>query len=604
MLGRTDRRLRLVALLAALAIVAAALGARLSYWTVARSADLSARGAAQLEQTEITPAQRGTIFDRSGTTILAMTGYRDLLSAYPSELTASEADLIASRLTPLLDLGAAAAAGLRAQLRSGDPYVVLDHQLTPAQSEAIRAGLQDGSLQQLALEPQPLRIYPDPGGAPGTSLASQLLGFVNGQGQGQYGVEQRYQSALSGRPEETRGLVDIAGRPLVDAQTVIEAGQAGADLRLTIDAGLQLQLEKELYAARVADGATSASAVILSPVDGSVLAWASVPGYDANAYASVASSDPGRFVDPIVSQVYEPGSVMKMFVAAAGYGSGKIAPSTRFDDSGSLRIGQYTVYDADHRPMGVIPFEKGIAYSRNVVASRAAFTLGPSVAAAARALFATWQTFGIGAPTGVDVANEVGGLVDDPSVHPWAKIDLANRSFGQGVAVTTIQLATAFAEMANGGRSVVPHVVAAVDGQAVQEAAGRQVISAALARSLEQLMVHVVTTVPYYDAATRIPGYLVGGKTGTAQIWDPKANDWMPHTLNLSFVGFVGQDQPQAIIALRLTHVTPKILGQGVLDYPIGHDALFRRIAVDTIAALGIPPQGPGPSGPTASGQP
>ena len=590
MLGRSDRRLRLLGLLVVLVLAAGSLGARLSYWTVVRSADLSARAAAQLEHTEVTPAERGSITDRNGT-VLAMTAYRDLLSAYPAQLSAAEAERVTAGLIPILGLDAAGAAQLRATLRGDDPYVVLDRQLSPAQSEAVRAGLADGSLTELDLEPQPLRVYPDPGGAPGTSLAAQLLGFVNAAGAGQYGVEQRYQSVLAGEPRTTRGLVDIAGRPLVDAQTVVDPGQAGADLSLTIDAGLQLQLEKELYAVQVADGATQASAVILDPASGAILASASVPSYDANAYAAMAASDPGRFVDPIVSDVYEPGSVMKMFVAAAGYGSARFGPLTKFDDSGSLRIGGSVVYDADHLAMGVIPFQKGIAYSRNVVASRAAFALGPNLTQASQALYGTWRSLGIGQPTGIDVAGEAAGIVADPSVQPWASIDLANHSFGQGVAVTTIQLAAAFAAMADGGRVVTPHVVAAVDGRSVVAPAPRQVLDPKVAAQLQGLLVHVVTAVPWYEKGTHIPGYFIGGKTGTAQIWDPKAGRWLPNTYNLSFVGFVGQDRPQALIALRIAHVTPKVVAQGVLIYPIDSYVFFRRLAIDVIAALDIPPQ-------------
>lgn len=589
MLGRTDRRPRLLVLLLVLILVAGALGARLSYWTVLQSASLTRLSQNQLETTTVTPAQRGQIDDRNGA-VLAMTAYRDLLAAYPAQIDSERAASMGPILAQILGLDAAGAAQLQSQLLSKDQYVVLDRELTQTQSAAIQLGLKGGSLTELDLEPQPIRVYPDAGGAPGTTLGAQLLGFVNSQGQGQYGIEQRYQALLAGSPRKTRGLVDIAGRPLVNAQTVVDAGQAGANLRLTIDAGLQLQLEKELYTAWAADAATSVSAVVLSPVDGSVLAWASVPSYNANDYAAVAASDPGRFVDPIVSNVYEPGSVMKMFVAAAGYGSGKIKPSTVFDDSGSLRIGQYTVYDYDHKAWGPTTFQKGISYSRNVVASRAAFTLGSTVDAASQALYDAWQQLGIGQTTGVDVAGEVPGIVDDPSVQPWAKIDLANRSFGQGVAVTLLQLATSFAAMANGGHSVVPHVVATVDDQPVQLAPQTQLISPSLSSALEKLMVNVVTTVSYYKKETTIPGYLVGGKTGTAQIWDPRTNDWMPNTYDLSFVGFVGKGQPQAIIAVRLSHVLPKVIAQGVLQYPFSPEALFRRIAVDLIDAHDLPP--------------
>ncbi len=599
MLGRTDRRLRLVGLLAGFVLVAGALTARQAYWAVGRSGELSAMAAGQLQATEALPVQRGAIYDRHGN-LLATTAYQDRLAAFPAQIPPGEGSALAARLARILDLDAAAATRLRETLTGSAPYAVLARDLSEAQSAAIQAGLGDGSLTQLELDPQPVRVYPDPGGAPNTTLASQLLGFVDASGDGQYGVEQRYQTSLAGRPEVVSGLRDVAGRPMADSQVIVDPGQPGADLRLTIDASLQLQVEKELYAAWVADKAASVSAVVLDPATGATLAWASVPGYDANDYQAVADSDPGRFVDPIVGKVYEPGSVMKMFVATAAYSRGVVAAATKINDSGTLRLGRNRIDDADRRAMGWIRFEDGIAYSRNVVAARVAARLGTDTRSSSQALYATWRKLGIGAPTGVDVANELAGLVVDPSIQRWADIDLANRSFGQGMAVTPLQLAGAYSTMVNGGLRVTPHVVASVGGEAVQQARGEQVLSPALSAQLRALMVHVVTKVPWYRAGTAMPGYVVGGKTGTAQIWDAKSGDWLPNTFNFSFVGFVGTDAPAAVIAVRLDHVKPKVVRQGTFQLPITSYELFRRLAQDTVAALDLVPR-PGPASSTAT---
>jgi cell division protein FtsI/penicillin-binding protein 2 len=589
MLGRTDRRLRLVALLAVFALVAGALVVRHAYWAVARSGELTGMAAAQLEARESVPVQRGAIYDRKGN-LLATTAYRDRLVGFPAQIPTGQGRPMAAALANVLGLDAAGAEQLRATLSGNAAYAVLARDLSDTQSAEIRAGLDDGTFVQLQLEPQPVRVYPDPGGAPDTTLASQLLGFVNDSGAGQYGVEQRYDEVLAGRPQVVSGLRDAAGRPMADSQTVLDPGQPGADLRLTIDASLQLQLEKELYAAWVADKAASASAVVLDPRTGAVLAWASVPAYDANAYQAVATTNEGRFVDPIVSSVYEPGSVMKMFVATAAFRAGTVTPTTRVKDSGVLRIGKQAVYDADKHAMGWLHFEDGIAYSRNVVAAKTAFGLGKNTAAASRVLYGAWHDLGIGTKTGIDVANEVAGLVADPAAAPWAAIDLANRSFGQGVAVTPLQLASAYSTMVNGGFKLTPHVVAGVAGQDIQLAQGPQVLSTSLSNQLRQLMIHVVTSVPYYRAGTTLPGYTVGGKTGTAQIWDSKTRDWVPDTYNFSFVGFVGRDSPAAVVAVRLDHVKPKVVRQGTLQLSITSYELFRRIAQDIVSALDIPP--------------
>ncbi|MFI5262497.1 MAG: peptidoglycan D,D-transpeptidase FtsI family protein, partial [Candidatus Limnocylindrales bacterium] len=577
MLGRTDRRLRLVVLLLVFSLIAALLVARQAYWAVARSDDLSAAAASQTDVTQTIDVQRGAIYDRTGRVLLAGTAYRDQLVVYPDQLTHDAATGMTTILARILGLDATGTAGLQATLTGTSAYAVLAPALTAAQSQEVRDGLAKGTLTELDLVSQPYRVYPDPGGAPDTTLASQLLGFVNASGQGQYGVEQYYQDELAGRPEKVAGAADVNGQPMMGDQAVVQAGQNGADLQLTLDASLQLQVEKELYAAYVADQAASASAVVMDPTSGAILAWATVPGYDANDYQAVADSAQGRFVDPIASSIYEPGSVMKMFVAAAGYSSGVIKPTTRFDDTGTLAVANGRIYDADRRPMGRLQFQDGIAYSRNVVAARAAATLGRSTAAASRALYTTWAALGIGAPTGVDVTGEVAGLALDPARHPWTPIDLANHSFGQGVAVTPLQLAASFAAMANGGFRVTPHVVSAVAGEQVPVAPGVPVLTSAVSAQLRALMTHVVTTVPYYHAGTYIPGYTVAGKTGTAQIWDSQTNDWVPNTFDFSFVGYVGTTGPQAIIVVRLDHVQPKVIAQGQFQLAITSYQLFRR---------------------------
>ena len=174
----------------------------------------------------------------------------------------------------------------------------------------------------------------------------------------------------------------------------------------------------------------------------------------------IASTDPGVFVDPIVSTVYEPGSVAKMMTATAVIGSGKVKPTTMFNDPGHLVLdnGATHVDDANKQPMPRMTFAKGVAWSRNVVATQAAMRLG-TTAQAARILYSTWLTLGFGQKTGIDVANEVDGILHNPAVTPWRQIDLANASFGQGFAVTPIQLAQAYAAMLNGGTLVQPRVV-------------------------------------------------------------------------------------------------------------------------------------------------
>jgi len=243
--------------------------------------------------------------------------------------------------------------------------------------------------------------------------------------------------------------------------------------------------------------------------------------------------------------------------------------------------------------MGWMSFEDGIAYSRNIVAARSARLLGKTTRAAASHLYGMWDRLGIGRKTGVETSGEVAGLVVDPATRHWAGIDLANRSFGQGVAVNQLQLAQAFAAMINGGTFVKPRLVADLAGQPIEPTPSTQVLSAEVSRDLRELMRHVVTKVPWYRKGTQIPGYTVGGKTGTAQIWDSSKGKWMNNIFNFSFIGYVGQtrDTPKAGIAVRIGQAKPHVAGQGVLNLKITSYELFRRIAVDVIDTLGIPPK-------------
>jgi stage V sporulation protein D (sporulation-specific penicillin-binding protein) len=589
MLGRTDSRIRALLVLVVLVLVAGSLGVRLAYWQVVRRSDLAAMAVRQSSTVYHVPAKRGSIYDRTGTVVLATSVSRDNLAANPKLLTPAQRSQVAASLVTLLGLQGDAAQTLTDLMTSDRPYVVLAHDLDPSISDQIRS-MSSGSnpsLVGLILEPEQVRQYPQPGGGPDTTLAAHLLGFVNRAGEGQYGVEQYYQQELAGTDTVVAAQKDASGNLIPDTSSVIQQGLPGQDLTLTIDASLQVAVEQELLAAWIADRAKRVSAVVMDPYDGEVYAYASYPSYDANNYESIANTDPGVFVDPIVSTVYEPGSVAKMFTATAVLGNGVIKASTRFRDPGYLLLdhGANRIHDADKKSMGILSFADGVAWSRNVVAAQAAIKLGNTTAKAARALYATWQTLGLGARTGIDVANEVTGIIHDPSVTPWAQIDLANASFGQGFAVTPIQLAQSYAAMLNGGTLVQPRVVKAIGDTDTAPISKGRVMTPALSVQLTQLMNHVVSTVPFYRSRTLIPGFEVGGKTGTAQIWDTTRNDWKVNLFNYTFVGYIARTpgHPDLVVAVRIEEGTPTVVRQGELEMPVMSFELFRRIAHDAI---------------------
>jgi cell division protein FtsI/penicillin-binding protein 2 len=599
MLGRTDSRRRLLFLLVTFAVTGAALLARLAYWQVSQRDRLAQEAFAQTTMRQESPNRRGEIYDRTGVVVLATTVDRERLAAMPSELSQKRRREVAAEIVSLLGLAGDEAAALTTRMTSDKRYVVLAHGLDSAMADRVHAAAASGRIEAVMLESEPMRVYPHEGGGPDSTLAAHLLGFVNRDGKGQYGVEQFYDDQLAGMPRIVRAQRDVAARAVPDTIIVEDAGSPGEDVRLTIDAGLQLTLEQEVLAAWAADKAKSVSAVVLDPYTGEVLAEATYPSYDANNYRAIAGIDPTRFIDPIVSSVYEPGSVFKMLTAIAALETGTVTTKTKIKDVGTLKLdgGQTHVDDADRKGMGWMTFEDAIAYSRNVVAAKVALDLGADTHQSSTILHDTWLRLGFGRPTGIDVAGEVQGLVNDPTIVDWSEIDLANGAFGQGVAVTPIQLAAAYAAMVNGGTLVQPHVVKAIGTTEIDPEPRGQVLDPGLSTTLIAMMNHVVTEVPFYRDRTLIKGYDVGGKTGTAQIWDKTARggrgDWKDNLFNYSFVGYIGRDTgvPDLVISVKINEGTPTIARVGQLEMPVMSFALFRRIAHDAITRPGLLPE-------------
>jgi cell division protein FtsI (penicillin-binding protein 3) len=592
MLGRTDSGRRLLVVLIVFVLASGALVARLGYWQLGQHDQLLASARRQIYYHATVPSRRGQIFDRSGTVVLAASVRRDRLIVSAEHMSDADKAKLTSFLTEQLGLDDIGSAGVQSKLDSGRPYLILAKDLLPERSQAVEAAAAAAGIDGLTFESESARDYPQVGGAPDSTLAAQLIGFVNRDGQGQYGVEQYYNDLLAGQPKVVEADQDASGVAIPETERTVEPGVPGEDVRLTIDAGLQLELEQEVMAARIANGAASVSAVVLDPWTGEVYAEATYPSYDANQYNAVATADPGRFQDPVVSQVYEPGSVFKMLTVLAGLEQGTTSMTTVYRDSGHLKLADATrIGDADGKAMGNMQLQDAIAYSRNVVAAKVAIGLAPTTMQASAILHEVWTRLGFGKPTGIDVSGETRGLVNDPAITAWRQIDLANGAFGQGVAVTQIQLAAAYAAMVNGGVLVHPHVVAGLGAQPVVIASGAPVINPALSPQLATLMQHVLAS-PWYVDQSQVPGYWVGGKTGTAQVWDTAHGRWFDNLYNFSCVGFIGRQagHPDLVIAVRINEARPNRNAQGLLILPVTSTALFRRVATDAVSTTGLLP--------------
>jgi cell division protein FtsI/penicillin-binding protein 2 len=243
------------------------------------------------------------------------------------------------------------------------------------------------------------------------------------------------------------------------------------------------------------------------------------------------------------------------------------------------------VRNADRKSLGDLTVKDVIARSRNVATAKIARMLAPnSTQKAAHRLYDLWQKVGMTRPTGADIANEITGNWYDPDVRQWSPIDLANRAFGQGVAVTMPQLARGTATLVNGGYLVQPHLV---KGSVVGDEKER-VLKAKVARQAKDIMTHVTGSLSWYAAGSLIPGYEIGGKTGTAQIWDSAKGKWKERRFNHNFIGFVGGRKQEYVVIVRLEEPKPIHVKQGDIPLRIESYELFQMVARSTINQLNM----------------
>ncbi len=570
---------------------------RLAQWQLIERDRLLSMAGSRISLSANAGPLRGTITDRTGAVVLAVTVMRFQLIAEIKHLTDADRASLESTLLEVLNLDELDAARVRAGLNSNRTWSLLLPALDQAAADAVRAASAEGRLPGISLQEARTRLYPQPGGASETSLASHLLGFVNGDGTGQYGVEGYYQTQLAGSAEVTRMErgSDGAERPVVAV-----GAQQGVDLQLSIDAGLQTLIEQEISAAGVANQAESVSVVVMDPYSGDVLASASWPSYDANRFSVMAARDPSRFIDPAISSVYEPGSVMKTITSVAGLESGQYSPQSVIADQSVLKLdgGVNEVRNADRRSRGQITLAEAFAFSRNVVFSKIALSLGKSTSEASQRLYGTWLRFGFGGKTGIDLASESQGLVNSPDQQRWSELDLANGSFGQGVGVTLMQLCTAFSAVLNGGVLVRPRVVQAINGVEQPIITRGRATSPRVSSQIIEMSEGLTKLVPLYYRLANIPEYASGGKSGTAQIWLSKELNggkagWDKRHFNFSYVGWVGRTAPEYVIAVSLRRVAPIVNEVGNILNNIESYELFRRVAEDLTVLFQMPPAAP-----------
>lgn len=407
---------------------------------------------------------------------------------------------------------------------------------------------------------------------PSGRLASHILGFSGTEANGLEGLELAFNKEIRGKPVAVRICRDGQGRAYLNEQDRRGINR-GAEVHLTLDATLQSVVETELRARVAATSAVGGSAVVLDPSSGAILALANVPDFDPNDFGSYPA-DSRR--DRIVTDQYEPGSTLKPFIVAAALEEGLTDPdAVFFCEEGSTQIGKWTIHD--HQPHGELSVADVLRLSSNICMAKIGALVGPQLA------YEYLVGFGFGHKTGVELPGEIRGSLREP--RQWRDINTATISYGQGIAVTALQLATGYAAMANGGVRMRPYIVSRIvtrDGEIMRRAEpvveGR-VVSETVAAEVTSMLQAVVSTRGTAPQA-RVAGVAVAGKTGTAQ--KPEAGGYSADRWLASFVGYLPASDSKLVISVTIDEPEGNHYG-GVVAAPA-----FRRIAEAAVDHLGI----------------
>lgn len=551
------RRVRLAAACALIGAVLVGVAARLCQLALVDGQRLATLARRQHSETEQLAALRGAILDRFGEP-LALSIRADSVFVRPAQLPDDGSGVAVARALQIPQ------GRWVKKISSPSPFTWLKRQASPDELERLRALNVPG----VGTIPERRRFYPH------GRMAAPVIGFAGVDSQGLEGIELAYDSYLRGSAAAMSVERDARGRRFVARALESEAPRHGANVVLTLDSSLQYVAERELDQRVSETRAKGGLVLILDPRRGEILALAQNPSFDPNQRLAV---DPDRLRDRAVSDAYEPGSTMKGLLAAAALEHRAVKTTDRFFcENGRYAIAGHTIHD--HHGAGWLSFPEIFQVSSNIGATKVAERLG------AKAYHQTLRAFGLGSPTGVDLSGEQAGILR--SFPAWKPIDLATASFGQGVAVTPIQLASAYAAIANGGILMRPYIVKRVvdeTGEVLvenQPTVVRRVVSEATAREVTAVLERVVTEKGTAPLAA-VPGLRIAGKTGTAQKVDFVRGGYSRGRI-ASFIGYFPADDPQVVMLVVIDEPQTTIWG-GTAAAPV-----FRAIAVSAAERVGV----------------
>lgn len=515
----------------------------------------------QHQKTVEVRGKRGTIYDWRMRE-LALSVDRDSVYLNPSDLT--DPPEAVSQLARALALKPSTIAE---KLESDRQFVWLKRRVTPQESAAIRTL----GLKGVGLVTESQRFYPKQG------LAGQVIGFVGTDEGGLEGLEHGYDDLLAGEVERVVLDRDAHGRSISLRAENLREPPRGHDLVLTLDERLQFIAERELRAQVEKVGARGGVAIVMDPFTGEILALANEARFDPNQFREFS---PKFWRERSTTDTFEPGSTLKAVLAAAALEERLVRPDDMFyGEQGSIRVA--TVLMRDHEKFGWLTFREVLEKSSNVGAIKAGQRLGK------QRFYDALTSFGLGSRTGIDFPGEAVGLLRPP--QQWSELSLAALSIGQELAVTPLQLLTAFSALGNGGVLMRPHLVKAVmkGGEVVRKIrpeAVRRVVSETTSRQVTALLQGVVVRGTGKGAA--IAGYSVAGKTGTAQKYDASLGRYSSQKTMASFIGYLPAHQPRATILVSLDEPQGEMAWGGVAAAPV-----FRGIAEHTMRLLRVPPE-------------
>ncbi|OGG11278.1 hypothetical protein A2Z00_02215 [Candidatus Gottesmanbacteria bacterium RBG_13_45_10] len=537
---------------------------RLFYWQIIAGDSLRVQAAAQYYLEFTLPATRGSIL-ASDESPLAMNSVSHLVYAQPKDI--KDVNIFVKLIAPIVSLDETT---LKNELSdSGRLWVPLAHKIDGQKYDTLSTL----KLPGLGFENETKRYYPE------ASMAAHLLGFVgsdqNGNDKGYFGLEGYYDRELKGVDGRIQVEKDIRGAPIVIGEAKRIEPELGRSLVLWLDRTIQNIVEKRLLEGIGKYGAKEGSVVVMDPKTGGILAMASYPSYDPGSYAGF---DKSVYKNPIDASSYEPGSTFKTIVMSAGLNEKIITPDTKMEETGPVQVGEYTIRTWNNQYHGMQTMTEVLEHSSNVGMVFVEKQLGKDK------LLQYIKNFGFGQSTNVDLEEET-----SPELRPdkdWHDIDLATVSFGQGIAVTPLQMVRAVAAIANDGILLEPHVV-----KAIRDARGKtveikpkkvgQVISRETADIMTEMMINAVDKGEAQWAKPK--GYRIAGKTGTAQI--PVSGHYDDKKTITSFIGFAPADNPR--FAMLVTFREPSTSQWGSETAA----PLFFTIARDIFLYYGLPPQ-------------